>query len=268
MSPEISICMPVINDRYLRECLESVMMNTYQDFELIINDSSRNPNVADILKLFDVKIIKKETKSFESRYITVKSSQGKKIFLLDQTRLVGKDLFQKIKEIETDMIAIRERDIGNSLVTFFTNLDKEAVPSDPKILDPSRNKSVIPRVYKNNIIMEALERIKNNLPDEILKNVVGLDIELIFLESYKISQDIGFLNNPQILHYGDQSIRDVFKKYYRYGYSQKMLRNTYYRNFSGLSGRNRTTLPFRGIIRSIPIQLLRGIPFIIGYTLG
>jgi hypothetical protein len=116
--------------------------------------------------------------------------------------------------------------------------------------------------------MEALERIRGNLTEEILKNIVGLDIELIYLESYKISQNIGFIDTVEIMHYGDVGLRDTFRKYYRYGNSQKMLRNTIYKEFAGLSGRNRATLPLKNRIQSIPIQVIRGIPFFLGYISG
>jgi len=47
-----------------------------------------------------------------------------------------------------------------------------------------------------------------------------------------------------------------------------MLRNTIYKEFAGLSGRNRATLPLRNRIQSIPIQVIRGIPFVLGYISG
>ena len=268
VGPEISVCIPVVSGKYLSECLNSIFTNTFQDFEVIVNDSSKDPKVSDILKMYDLKIIKKETKSFESRYITALYSSGKKVFIFDETRLMSKDLLKKIMEIRKDMIVIKERDIGGGIVTFFSNLDKEAMPADTSILDPYKNKTVIPRVYRREIIMEALERIRGNLTEEILKNIVGLDIELIYLESYRISQSIGFIDTVEIMHYGDKGLRDTFRKYYRYGHSQKMLRNTIYKEFAGLSGRNRATLPLRNRIQSIPIQVMRGIPFVLGYISG
>ncbi len=70
------------------------------------------------------------------------------------------------------------------------------------------------------------------------------------------------------MHYWDENIKDVSRKYYSYGYIQRMLKNTYYGEFAGLSGRNRSTLPLRNRIKSIPIQVLRGLPFILGYLNG
>jgi len=47
-----------------------------------------------------------------------------------------------------------------------------------------------------------------------------------------------------------------------------MLRNTIYKEFACLSGRNRATIQLRIRIQSIPIQVIRGIPFILGYISG
>ena len=113
-----------------------------------------------------------------------------------------------------------------------------------------------------------METIKKNLPENILMQVVGLDLVLIYLESYDLTRDIDFISSSEIKHYGDESIRELFKKYHRYGYTQRMLKNTHYGELAGLSGRNRSTLPLRNRIKSIPIQVLRGVPFVLGYLKG
>ena len=261
----ISICIPVIFGTHLRECLDSIYQSTFQGFEVIVNDSSGSPVVSDILKDYGVRTIERKSKSFESRYITTMASKGEKVFIFDETRVMEKTLLEDVNNGNNDMLVIKERDIGKGIVNYFSNLDKSNLPNDLSILDPMKNKSVIPRVYKREIIVSALETVKKNLPEDILSQVVGLDLELIYLESYNLTKDIGFISSSEIKHYGDESIREVFRKYYRYGYTQRMLKNTYYGEFAGLSGRNRSTLPVRNRIRSIPIQVLRGVPFVLGY---
>ncbi len=264
----ISVCIPVISGAHLRECLDSIFQNSFQDFEVIVNDSSDSPMVSDMLKGYDLKTIERRTKSFESRYLTTMASKGEKVFIFDETRVMESTLLADVNNNKSDMIVIKERDIGKGIANFFSNLDKSNVPDDLSILNPMRNKSVIPRVYRREIIINALETVKKNLPESVLRKVVGLDLELIYLESYNLTKNIGIVNTSKILHYGDESIRDVFRKYYRYGYTQRMMKNTFYREFAGLSGRNRSTLPIRSRIMSIPIQVLRGVPFVIGYLNG
>ncbi len=264
----ISICIPVVYGTYLRDCLDSVFGNNFQDFEVVVNDSSNNPSVSDILRNYDLKIINMMTKNFESRFITANASKGEKIFLFDETRLMQRTLLTEISLKENDMLVIKEKDIGKGIINFFSNLDKSGIPNEISLLNPITNKSIIPRVYKREIILSAMEKIKRKLPENILKEIVGLDLELIYYESYNITSNIGIINSPEIMHYGDESISDFFRKYYKYGYTQKMIRYTQYREMANLSGRNRLTLPLRNKIASIPIQLLRGPPFILGYLHG
>ena len=261
----ISICIPVISGIHLRECLDSIFQSTFQEFEVIVNDSSGSPVVSDILKDYGVRRIERKSKSFESRYITTMASKGEKVFIFDETRVMEKTLLEDANNRKNDMLVIKERDIGKGIVNYFSNLDKSILPNDLSILDPMKNKSIIPRVYRREIIVSALEIVRKNLSQDILSQIVGLDLELIYLESYNLTKDIGFISSSEIKHYGDESIREVFRKYYRYGYTQRMLKNTYYGEFAGLSGRNRSTLPVRNRIRSIPIQVLRGVPFVLGY---
>ena len=264
----ISVCIPVVSGAHLRECLDSIFQSNFQEFEVIVNDSSGSPMVSDILKEYDVRTIEKKSKSFESRYITTMTSKGEKVFIFDETRLMERTLLEDVNNRNNDMLVIKERDIGQGIVNYFSNLYKSNIPNDLSILDPMRNKSVIPRVYRREMIVSALETVRKNLSEDILSQVVGLDLELIYLESYNLTKDIGFISSSEIKHYGDESISEVFSKYYRYGYTQRLLKNTYYGEFAGLSGRNRSTLPVRNRIKSIPIQVLRGVPFVLGYLNG
>ena len=265
MNAEISVCLSAIHGTYLEKSLESIFNNKFQDFEVIVNDSSKNFILSDIIKKYDAKIIKKETKTLESRYLTIKESKGKNILLLDETRIINSSLLEKLNNLSNDLIVIGEMDMGRGLLIKLSNLDKKALPENPNKLSPYINKTIIPRYYNSKVIKEAIEKIKNNLPPEIFKNAVALDLELIYLESYNISKDIGIIKTPEIFHYGDETFKDVFNKYYKYGYSQKMFKNTCYSEFSNLSGRNRASSTLKDRILSIPIQIIRGIPFLLGY---
>ncbi|MCL5680684.1 MAG: glycosyltransferase family 2 protein, partial [Candidatus Thermoplasmatota archaeon] len=203
----ISICIPVISGTHLRECLDSISQSTFQEFEIIVNDSSGSPVVSDILKEYDVRTIERKSKSFESRYITTMASKGGKVFIFDETRLMDKTLLEDVNNRNNDMLFIKERDVGKGIVNYFSNLDKSSLPNDLSVLDPMRNKSVIPRVYRREIIVSALETVRKNLPENILSQVVGLDLELIYLESYGLTKDMGFISSSEIKHYGDESMR-------------------------------------------------------------
>lgn len=268
MCPEFSICIPVVNGKYIDDCLSYIFRSKFQDFEVIVNDSSKDYYVSDIISKYDVKILKKNTKSFESRLISVLASIGNTILLLDDTRLISDTLLQKLDTMSEDIIAIAEKDIGSSFLIRLSNLDKRAVVTNKNKLNPVKNKSVIPRLYKRDIIVESLNKIKVSLNPNILNNIVGLDLEIIYLEAFRISKNIGYISTSEILHYGDKSMKSIFRKYYRYGYTQKMLRKTVYSQMANISGRTRYGYAISDRILSMPLQVIRGFPFILGYISG
>lgn len=268
MGPMFSICIPVINSKYIKECLDHIFKSKFQNFEVLINDSSKDFFVTDIISQYDVKIIKKRTKSFESRMISALGSSGEKILILDDTRLVPDTLLENLENKSEDMLVIGERDIGKGPLIKLSNLDKRAVVKDNTQLNPLKNKNVIPRLYKRDIIVESLNKIKLNLSSDMLNNIVGLDLEIIYFEAFKISQNIGYVLYPEILHYGDENLNSVFRKYYRYGYTQKMLKETTYSELANISGRTRNGYSIGDRILSLPLQVVRGIPFIFGYISG
>ena len=265
----ISICIPVVSGEFLGKCMDSVFGSSYSDFEVIVNDSSQNPKISDLLSQYDAKVIKKSTRSFESRLLTVSESSGDRIFLMDETRMITPQLPRKIASMQNRMIAIAEREIGDGLITRLTNMDKDAtISTPPGATSPVSNKSLIPRVYDREIILAALDSITRKLPQEKMRNVVGLDLELIYYESWQRTNDLEFIRTREIEHFGDRGYASLFRKYYRYGKSQKMLRKTVYSDLADLGGRNRAGLKTRDRVVTIPIQILRGLPFLLGYIGG
>ena len=63
-------------------------------------------------------------------------------------------------------------------------------------------------------------------------------------------------------------MKSLFRKYYRYGYTQKMLRETVYSQLANISGRTRYGYAIGDRILSMPLQAIRGFPFILGYISG
>ena len=56
VQPKISVIMPVYNgSRYLCEAIESILKQTYSDFELIIVDDFSTDNTVDLIKEYQAK---------------------------------------------------------------------------------------------------------------------------------------------------------------------------------------------------------------------
>ena len=111
----ISIIVPIYNvEKYLRQCLDSIRDQSYQNFEcLLINDGSPD-NSADICKEYVSKdarfhYFEKENGGLASaRNFGIKYSKGKYITFIDSDDWVESDylevLHSKIKEYNTDFV--------------------------------------------------------------------------------------------------------------------------------------------------------------------
>ena len=109
INPKISVIVPVYNtEMYLRECIESVLFQTFSDFELLlINDGSTDSsgNICDEYAEKDsrVRVFHKENGGVTSaRKLGILKSRGEYIFLLDADDYIYKNslanLFTNMKE--------------------------------------------------------------------------------------------------------------------------------------------------------------------------
>ena len=88
-TPEVSVLLPVFNtkEKYLRECIESILNQTFKNFELIIiNDGSTN-NAEDVILTYNdkrIKYFKQENQGITSvRNKMLKLEKGKYIAIAD-----------------------------------------------------------------------------------------------------------------------------------------------------------------------------------------
>ena len=112
----ISIIVPVYNvEKYLAECLNSVLASTFKDYEIIcINDCSTDGSLT-ILKDYssrfsNIHIIEHEHNKglSASRNTGIKNAKGKYIFFLDSDDMITADALEKLyvtaEEKHTDML--------------------------------------------------------------------------------------------------------------------------------------------------------------------
>lgn len=131
---KISIIIPVYNvEQYIRICLESVLEQTFQDYEvLVINDGSKENEKEIILEFVDkdkrFKYIEKENGGQASaRNLGIKNAKGEYIFFLDSDDYIRRDcleiLYQysegEVKDIVTSDIFCVEKE---SVTYFDTNI--------------------------------------------------------------------------------------------------------------------------------------------------
>ncbi len=95
-SPIFSVVMPIYNvERYIREAVESVLNQSYPDFELIcVNDGSKDSSIEILMEYKDerIKIIHQPNKGLSAaRNTGINHSRGKYIALLDSDDYWHKD---------------------------------------------------------------------------------------------------------------------------------------------------------------------------------
>lgn len=112
----VSIVVPCYNvESYLSECLDSVLKQTFLDFEIICIEDCSTDRTKDILKIYaekykNIKVIYNKTNQglAVSRNIGINQSSGDYIYFLDSDDSISGDciekLYNKIKEDKCDLV--------------------------------------------------------------------------------------------------------------------------------------------------------------------
>lgn len=127
---KVSVIMPVYNaERYLREAIESVLKQTYTDFELLLINDRSTDNSMEICREYskkDHRIVLLENNSEDhgpgsTRNIGLDHATGEYIYFMDADDWIDKSLLQcavnRMQETNADMVqfgAIYERNNGSS----------------------------------------------------------------------------------------------------------------------------------------------------------
>ena len=259
----ISVEIPVLHGRYLNEVFESIRVQTFQDYEVVVVNSLQTSEVTDLIKQYGFKEVRENVKLLKARYLAHKESRGDYELLLDETRVLRKDALELLSSLSHDMVIIGEEEIGDSFWVKLANLDKENIM---ECNTPEAIKGfALPRLFKREILNLAFERLKENLGGKF-DEVVFPDHELIYYEASKVSNDVFVLKEKLIRHYGDAKLLDIIRKYYRYGKTLKVLKGTPYSEFTKISRKRRRICKGGKFILYV-LYLVRGIPFLLGYML-
>ena len=104
--PEYSILVPVYNtEKYLKDCIDSVLNQTYQDFELILVDdgsTDSSPAICDSFAARDKRVRVIHTKnqgSILARKTALENAWGKYIFTLDSDDLIVPETVECVDSI-------------------------------------------------------------------------------------------------------------------------------------------------------------------------
>ena len=262
----ISIEIPVTHGKYLRQVLESIRKQSYQDYEVVIVNSG-SEELSDVIKEFGFNVINQKAKLLHARHLAHKESKGDYALILDETRMLEKDTLKTLSSLDFDMVIIGEKEIGDSFWVKLAQLDKENITYCNPV-DPLKG-IALPRYFKSEVLSKALSSAKGKLGEKFYE-VVFRDHDIIFYEASKISNRVYVVHEELISHFGDSSLLEIMRKYYRYGKSARVLKNSYYSDF--LAKKRVTRRICRGSFwerKSLYLlYLARGIPYLLGFYLG
>ncbi|WP_391557561.1 glycosyltransferase family 2 protein [Robertmurraya sp.] len=125
MKPFISLIVPVYNgEKFLRKCLESLVSQTYKDYEIIIINDGSTDNSKSICDEFNLKYKNFRVINIENggvsnaRNIGIEQSRGEFISFVDSDDFVGEKyleiMVRKIEESNVDMVICGIKQVENS----------------------------------------------------------------------------------------------------------------------------------------------------------
>lgn len=224
--PKISVIIPVYNvEKYLRQCLDSVINQTYKDIEIIcVNDASIDSS-AEILKEYEDKIIIVNNEINLGLGLTrnhgMKYATGEYIHFLDSDDWLELDAYEKLSQ-----------NILNSpdVVYFLWNN-----------IDIRNNKKIPQKQIDFNIYdkVQIIEKTGINAWHGIFKRNFLFENSLIF-NDYPCMEDIEFTYkvlmstekiefiNEQLLNYRINNPNSLIGKFYKYYYCAINSYNTIY----------------------------------------
>ena len=160
MKPLISVIIPIYNaKRYLKQCINSVLSQSFQDFEIILVDDCSTDNSIEICKKYlqtekgeksSLRLICNKTNqgSGKSRQIGVDSAQGKYLMFVDSDDILERTALATLIDIaekyQCDVVAFQMR-------RFFINrlISKSTITSPEYVCNKLLQKNDLNEYYKS-----------------------------------------------------------------------------------------------------------------------
>lgn len=157
--PKISVIVPVYNtEKYLKRCLESILNQTYKDFEIIIINDGSTDNSKKIINEY-IKNNPEKVKSYfqrnsglsMARNFGIKKATGDYISFIDSDDFIDKNLFKNLEnEIEkgTDLIKFK-------LITVNDNYKEKEKIAGPTFKNINGQEAFNRLVFKDSLLEPA-----------------------------------------------------------------------------------------------------------------
>ena len=215
---KISIVIPVYNvSKYLRECLDSVINQKYQNIEIILVDDGSKDNSGIICDEYSnkdkrIKVIHKENGGVSSaRNMGIDNATGKYVCFVDSDDIVHPDYIKKLVDnLDKDVLSVCKIEEFNNSFSF-------SIDNDKKIELDRKNFVELCRLYLLNTPGCKLFNL-----DIVKKNKIFFDTKL------SLGEDLLF--NLDYLKYIEKVVIIDQNLYYYRKSGNNTLSNTYYSN--------------------------------------
>ena len=210
--PLVSINTATYNSaKTLIKCLNSVKKQTYENIEIVIMDSYSKDRTLEIAKEYGAKIVFAPTLA-TARKAGSEASRGDYIFILDSDQILEPDVIERcVRACEDegyDGVTLFERSLitKNTFVERVIAYDKEIFHSLHDD-DPIKG-TAIPRFFRASYFKRV--EFEKNPP-------ITFEHTIIHHKIVEMGAKIKFVN-AYIWHHETTTIREVARKFYRYGY--------------------------------------------------
>jgi len=245
--PKVSIIVPVYNaEKYLQECVESVLCQTLSDIELILVDdgsTDSSPALCNQYAVQDhrVKVIHKPNgRAASARNAGLRAASGEYVAFVDADDWISPDMYEKMLQTNADV----------TLCDYVRFQGEKQFPfTQPNIAAGFYNKAQIREIIYPHLVMDGIEYpITISNWALLIRREVIVKNRLSYREDIRISEDAPFgsevlycadsfayLKGEQLYHYRwDSSLKineeteNFFSKCTDYDFTQQIKSNMFY----------------------------------------
>lgn len=226
--PLVSITIPSYNsENMIPSCLKSVSKQTYPNIEILVIDSHSKDRTKEIAESFGTRVILCDGKLLAARYLGCKESKGGYVVFVDTDQILKPNTIERAvgMMVKYDMLVFEEHSYNTKgFIPKLYSASKQIVSArfdKPYAFDPVKGANPA-RFYKKEILEKAFAAI----PQELIPCTIHGDHDIIYYESYKISQRVGVLRNA--VWDREPDVGKLWRTNYRYGASLKAIKDSYY----------------------------------------
>lgn len=239
-TPKVSIIVPLYNkEKYIRECIKSILDQSFNDFELIVINDGSTDNSSGAIPRGDDRIHISHTVNHGVSYARnegLSRARGKYVLFVDaDDHLEPHALFKMVEAMDGVDLVIGSFKKSGAMTTLVQNGDRISTIDElsdyvmENLLDPSRNQLINgcwAKLFRNSIIK------KNGVHFPIFMRTaedMGFNYTyLLHCERVKFIQDVVYTNRK---HFDHQSLSTRYNKRDPYGLFGFVIGLSYVRRF-------------------------------------